>query len=91
VPVDFVILKIEEDAQTPIILRRPFLVSTRCRIDVKNGQLSFDTDDDYVEFNLFKASKFPSISKDCHRINVINSLIQKIVTNRDSISAVYVK
>jgi len=39
-PVDFVIHKMEEDTRTPIILRRPLLPTTGCRIDVKNGKLS---------------------------------------------------
>ena len=39
--VDFVILKMYEDTCTPIIPQRPFL-TTRCRIDVMNGKLSFD-------------------------------------------------
>ena len=42
VPVDFVILEMEEDMRTPIILGRPFLATAGCRIDVKNGKLSFD-------------------------------------------------
>jgi len=35
IPVDFVILEIEENTRTPIILRRPFLATVGCRIDVK--------------------------------------------------------
>jgi len=62
VPADFVILEIEEDTLTPIILGRLFLATAGCRIDVKNGTLSFDVGDDHVEFNLLKAAKFPSIT-----------------------------
>ena len=40
VPVDFVILEMEEDTCTPIILRRPFLATAGCCIDVKNSMLS---------------------------------------------------
>ena len=68
--VDFVILEMEEGMRTPIILGRPFLATVGCRIDIKNGKLPFDVDDDHVEFNLFKASKFPSISDECHMIDV---------------------
>ena len=75
VPADFVILEKEEDMCTPIILRRPFLATTRCHIDIKNGRLSFDVGDDHVEFNLFKASKFPSISNECHMIDVVESFV----------------
>jgi len=37
-----------------------------------------------VEFNLIKASKFPSISGECLWINVADSLVQKIISNNDS-------
>jgi len=63
VPVDFVIIEMEEEMLTPIILGRPFLATARCCIDVKNGKLSFDVGDDHMEFNLFNSSKFSSILK----------------------------
>ena len=75
VPVDFVILEMEEDMRTPIILGRPFLATARCRIDVKNGKLSFAVGDEHVEFNLFKASKFPSIFDECNMIDLVDGLI----------------
>ena len=66
---DFVILEMEEDTSNLLFLGglcRPPQVS----IDVENGKLSFDIGDDCMEFNMFKASKFPSISEECHRIDV---------------------
>ena len=71
----------EEDMRTPIILGRPFLATAGCRIDVKNGKLSFDVGDEHVEFNLFKASKFPSISDECNMIDVVDGLIRETVSN----------
>ena len=41
----------------------------------------FDVGDEHVEFNLFKASKFPSISDDCNMIDVVDGLIWEIVSN----------
>jgi len=81
VSVDFVILEMEEDMRTPIILHRPFLAIAGCRIDVKNEKLSFDVGDEHVEFNLFKASKFPSISDECNTIDVVDGLIRETVYN----------
>jgi len=80
VPVNFVILEIAEDMCTPVILRRLILVTLRCRIDVKNSRLSFDMEFDHVEFNLFKASKCPYTSDECHTI-VIDNLVREEVTN----------
>ena len=62
----------------PINLGRPFLATAGCHIDVKNGTLSFDVVDDHIKFNLFKASKFPSIYDECHMIDVVDGLILEI-------------
>jgi len=53
VPVDFVILEMEEDTRTTIIFGRPFLATVGCCIDVKNAKLSFAVGDDHVEVYLF--------------------------------------
>ena len=74
-PVDFVILEMEKDTQTPIILGRPFLATTGCRIDVKNITLSSDVGNDHMEFNLLKVAKFSSISAECNKIDMVDGLI----------------
>jgi len=56
VSVDFVILEMKEDMRTTIIHGRPLLATVGCRIDLKNGKLSFDVGDDHIEFNLLKAA-----------------------------------
>ena len=38
-PVDFIVLDKEEDKEIPIILGRPFLVTSRAMIDVQKGKL----------------------------------------------------
>jgi len=42
VPIDFMILDMAEDARIQIILGRPFLAIVGCKIDVKEGRLTFD-------------------------------------------------
>jgi len=79
--IDFAILEMEEDMCAPIILESPFWATAGCLIDVKNDKLSFDVGDDHVEFNLFKASKFPSISDECHTIDVVDGLILETASN----------
>jgi len=49
VSVDFLILEMEEDTHTRIILRRSFLATIGCHIDVKNGKLTFGVESDHVE------------------------------------------
>ena len=41
-----------------------------------SGKLSFNVGDDHVEFNLLKASRFPSISNECHMIDVVDGLVR---------------
>ena len=40
-PIDFVVLDMDEDYRTQIILGRPFLATIGCKIDVKEGTLTF--------------------------------------------------
>lgn len=42
IPTYFVIMDMEECAQIPILLGRPFLTTTRVVIDVKHGKLTFE-------------------------------------------------
>jgi len=76
-----VTLEMEEDMGTLIILGRPFWATSGHRIDVKNGKLSFDVGDEHVKFNLFKTFKFPSISDECHMIDVVDGLIWETISN----------
>jgi len=84
VPVDFVILEMEEGIWTPIIIGRPFLAIAGCRIDVKNGTLTFDVGDVNVEFNSLRAAKFPSISDECNKIDAVDDLIWETASNINS-------
>ncbi|KAJ8755138.1 hypothetical protein K2173_018936 [Erythroxylum novogranatense] len=81
VPVDFVILEMEEDTRTPIILGRPFLATAGCQIDMKNGKLSFEIGEDCVQFDISKATKFPSLSDDCCRIDIVDSIVNAHLSN----------
>ena len=51
-PVDFVIMKMEEDTQVPIFLGRPFLETGATLIDVQKSELTLRVGDEEVHFNL---------------------------------------
>jgi len=55
-----------------------------CRIDVKYVTLIFNMGDIHVKFNLLKAAKFPSISDECNKIDVVDSLIRETASNINS-------
>jgi len=51
VPIDFVILDMAEDARTQVILRRHFLATAGCKIDVKEGRLTFDVGENMLNLD----------------------------------------
>ncbi|XP_045810402.1 uncharacterized protein LOC123904837 [Trifolium pratense] len=53
-PVDFVILDMEENAEVPLLLGRPFLATGRAVIDVEMGDLMLRLNDEQVNFNIFE-------------------------------------
>lgn len=56
-PTDFVILDMPEDAETSLILRRPFLETGRDLIDVNLDELALRFNKEQVVFNVFEAIK----------------------------------
>ena len=71
-PVDFVVMKMEEDTQVPLLLGRPFLATGDALIDVKNGELTLIVGEEAVHFMLntsLKQSKFES--PNCKTIETI--------------------
>ena len=51
---DFVVMKIEEANQVPLLLGRPFLATGAALIDVQKGELTLRVGDEAVHFNLNK-------------------------------------
>ena len=54
-PVDFVVMKMEEDTQIPLLLGRPFLATGATLNDVKKGKLTLRVGNEAVHFNLNKS------------------------------------
>lgn len=63
IPVDFVVLDLEEDTQIPIILGRPFLYTAGAIKDVKNEKLTLTVGDDKLTFSLTNALKSPMLEE----------------------------
>ncbi|KAK5811795.1 hypothetical protein PVK06_027168 [Gossypium arboreum] len=47
-PVDFIVLDIEKDSNTPLILGRPFLATAKTIIDVSTGELTLRMGDETI-------------------------------------------
>ncbi|XP_056695909.1 uncharacterized protein [Spinacia oleracea] len=84
IPVDFVVLDMEEDRQIPIILGRPFLHTAGAIIDVKNGKLTLNVGDDKVTFNLTHVAKSPMVEESCFGANVSNDCFNTELTHTNS-------
>ncbi|XP_057990642.1 uncharacterized protein LOC131173014 [Hevea brasiliensis] len=77
IPIDFVVLEIEEDVQIFIILGKPFLEIVEAIIDVKNRRLTLKLGDKKVKFNLFRAMKHKSKSNECLKVDITDKLIEE--------------
>ncbi|XP_078171369.1 uncharacterized protein LOC144565476 [Carex rostrata] len=69
VPVDFVVMEMEEDKEVPIILGRPFLRTAGAIIDVFQGTLTLNFGGEKVRFQIDRAMKYPSTAESCFRID----------------------
>ncbi|XP_010694724.1 uncharacterized protein LOC104907488 [Beta vulgaris subsp. vulgaris] len=74
IPVDFVVLDMEEDSQISIILCRPFLCTAGAVIDVKYASLTLCVGDDTVNFKLTNVIKSATVEHTCCRINVLDKI-----------------
>jgi len=77
VPIDFAVLDMDEGCHTQIILGRPFLATKGCKIDVKEGRLTFDVGEHHVEFGLFDDLK-PASTFACYGCETILDLDKPI-------------
>ena len=58
---DFVIMKMEEDTQVPLLLGRPFLATGATLIDVQKGELTLRVGNEAVHFNLNRSLEHPDV------------------------------
>ncbi|XP_021733424.1 uncharacterized protein LOC110700225 [Chenopodium quinoa] len=89
IPVDFVVLEMDEDSHIPIILGRPFLSTSGALIDVKSAKISLKVGEEVLDFDLNKSMQYPcSSSENFMMIDTIDSIVssmhtQLLFTNHD--------
>ncbi|CAN6711602.1 unnamed protein product [Malus baccata var. baccata] len=91
IPADFMVLDMDEDLTTPIILGRPFLATAQTLIDVEAGTLTFRVEDQTVVFKLFEASIHSGDKQECMRVDVLNGLPHANFATRSSTSKLPIK
>ncbi|RDX72197.1 hypothetical protein CR513_48343, partial [Mucuna pruriens] len=79
-PADFYVLDMEDETsrkESTLIMVRPFLMTTRTKIDVHAGMLSMEFGDTLVQFNIFEAMKHPTEDHSLFGINMIEELVEE--------------
>ena len=66
-PIDFIILDIEEDSQVPLLLGRPFLATGAALIEIQKGVLTIRVGEEAADFNLLQSLKNLDIDKEDYK------------------------
>ena len=74
-PMDFVIMKMEEDTQVPLLLGRPFLATGAALINVQKGELTLRVGNEAVQFNLNRSLEHPDVDAESCMAVENNSLL----------------
>ncbi|KAL2922058.1 DNA damage-inducible protein 1 [Bienertia sinuspersici] len=82
IPCDFVVIEMEEDAQVPIVLRRPFLATAGAIIYMKNGKITFEVGNEKIEYNLLNSMKAPSTGETIYRVDALHEVIEAKATKK---------
>ncbi|CAM8940531.1 unnamed protein product [Rhodiola kirilowii] len=84
-PADFYVLKMENCSQTdhaPILLGRPFLKTSKMKIDCGSGTLSMEVEGEVFSFDIFRAMKHPVEYEEVHALDTLDDLIQEVQPER---------
>ena len=88
-PVDFVIMKMEEDTQVPLLLGRPFIATGAALIDVQKGELKLRVGNEAVHFNLNRSLEHLDVDAESCKAVENNSLLS-VELNYDCILQHYI-
>ena len=79
-PVDFYVIDMKEEPSSksaPLLLGRPFMKTSRTKIDVYDGSLTMEFDGEVIRFNISKEEKHNNEVQSCFSIGATNSLVQQ--------------
>ncbi|XP_074277104.1 uncharacterized protein LOC141600755 [Silene latifolia] len=78
-PVDFYVLDMEADSRaTPILLGRPFMKTSKTKIDVSNGNLTMEFHGKKLTYNIYDAMKQPSDSHSCYFLDIFEPIVSQV-------------
>ncbi|RDY03425.1 hypothetical protein CR513_13004, partial [Mucuna pruriens] len=79
-PADFYVLDVEDETSgkgSTSILGRPFLMTTKTKINVHARTFSMEFGDTLVQFNIFKAIKHPTEDHSLFGVDLIDELVEE--------------
>ncbi|CAM9000052.1 unnamed protein product [Rhodiola kirilowii] len=77
-PADYYVLKMENGGPTdhaPILLGRPFLKTSKMKIDCGSGMLSMEVEGEVFSFDIFQAMKYPMEFEEVHALDALDDLV----------------
>lgn len=72
-PIDYIMLDMEEDEETLVILGRPFLATSKVLIDVLKGKIIMRVEDEEIAFEILKSMNFPPKVQYCDKLDDFTS------------------
>jgi len=82
-PTDFVVMDIEEDANIPVILGRPFMSTTSCVVDMGKKNLEMSLENQQISFDLFNEGRELMDQDVCLQVKVLDEKVLKERTKID--------
>ncbi|KAG7599425.1 Integrase catalytic core [Arabidopsis suecica] len=80
IPIDFVVLEMDEEPKDPLILGRPFLATAGALIDVRRGKIDLNLGEDFkMTFDITKTMKKPTIDGQVFYIEEIDRLADELL------------
>ncbi|XP_012458287.1 uncharacterized protein LOC105779082 [Gossypium raimondii] len=79
--VDFYVLDMGPNissSDVPLLLGRPFLKTSRTKIDVHRGNLTMEFDGEIIKFNIYDAMRYPTDINSVYALDVIDNLVQNV-------------
>ncbi|XP_021770610.1 uncharacterized protein LOC110734769 [Chenopodium quinoa] len=77
VPCDFIVMEMEEDVDTPLILGHEALKTLGAVINRKNNTITCEVADEKIVFEFSKLLKIPMVEK-CYRVDVVNEELDRL-------------
>lgn len=73
-PTDFYVLDMKNsDLNSPILLGRPFLKTSKSIIDVNSGTLTMEFDGEIVKFNIYDTIEYPRVENTFNTLDITNN------------------